>query len=187
MKMLVIGFKPSLRLSDLISTNYHLQTPYFQIRSQAQAPNIRMSAYLLGDTIQLTAEGLTAVGFGVQSWWWTFVSLLEHSSKPYPHHLPPIGASLDQSLRLSGCLFSTLPSSAAWCLAEASLERSSDLTEIGEPFKLGFFFFPSLPNSPHCSCCSLFEGPSHLRPLASPGVGRLVLPGGGLRKVCAFW
>ena len=80
-----------------------------------------MSAYLLGDTIQLTAEGLTAVGFGVQSWWWTFVSLLEHSSKPYPHHLPPIGASLDQSLRLSGCLFSTLPSSAAWCLAEAKL------------------------------------------------------------------
>ena len=48
MKMLVIGFKPSLCLSDLILTNYHLQTPYFQIRSQARAPNIRMSAYLLG-------------------------------------------------------------------------------------------------------------------------------------------
>lgn len=63
-KMLVIGFKPSLCPSDLILTNYHLQTPYFQIRSQTQAPKIRTSAYLLGGHSSAHTEGLTAVGFG---------------------------------------------------------------------------------------------------------------------------
>lgn len=54
------------------------------------------------------------------------------------------------------------------------------LQKLGNLSNQESYFFPSLTNSPHCSRCSLFEGPSRLWPLASPGAGLLGLPGGGL-------
>lgn len=102
-----------------------------------------MSAYLLGGTrfnSQPSSSQLWALG--VQSCWWTFMSLLEHSSGLYPTPLPPSGASLDQSLRLSGCLFSTLHSPAAWCKLGQAWRGVLTLRKLGNLSNQDSYFFP---------------------------------------------
>lgn len=130
-RTLVIGVGPTLVQYSLIFICWHLQRPYFQIRSQSQVPGLGMSTYVLRDTPQPTTGFLQVFGLMADLVWSVHLCLLrcwgwEMSVVGYQgsgSHTPPLVLKwpAQPQAPISPCVLpaSRLPAGhrAQWCLS----------------------------------------------------------------------